>query len=436
MRDPHDHGHKMNSLQDILARPADFLIRTEASLRYFILKSRRTPAAYKPSRAMQVILRLARMIEIGQIDMVLPDGRKLSFIGKQAGATGTLVIHNDRIAKRLLTGGKLGFCEAYLDGDWSSPDITRLFEVVLRNETVLMRALHGKTWFRRLMGLVHAFRSNTKSGSRKNIYAHYDIGNDFYASWLDPSMTYSSALYETGLEDLETAQCAKYDALIRTLDLQPHHHVLEIGCGWGGFAERAARIIGCKVTAITISKAQFDYATDRIKRAGLEHLVTIHLKDYRDLTGQFDRIASIEMFEAVGEAWWPTYFATIHRSLKPGGRAALQIITINEQDFETYRETADYIQAYIFPGGMLPSPSVLRAHVEAAGLSQGHVLSFGRDYARTLAAWNTRFQAAYPQLATRFDMRFKRLWEQYLCYCEAGFNVGTIDVIQIAVDRP
>lgn len=417
-------------------RSVDFIINTEASLRHFFIKMRRTPYGYKPSRAMCLTLRLLRKLQIGSLYLILPDGKSLKFLGKEAGPEAVLHIHNDRVVRRFMSKGKLGFCEAYLDGDWTSPDIATFFELILRNMDVMRKNLLGKGWYRRVSQFIHLLQPNSKRGSQKNIYRHYDIGNDFYKEWLDPSMTYSSALFKDGIDDIERAQDQKYQEMIDRLDLKPEHHVLEIGCGWGGFAEYAAKNVGCKITAITISQAQHDWAVQRIKDANLEDKVTIKLCDYRDLENlQFNRIASIEMFEAVGESYWPTFFNKLHEYLKPEGRAVLQIITIHDDHFENYRRSADYIQRYIFPGGMLPSMKALGQQIQKAGLHQGEHLSFGKDYARTLDIWNKNFQQAWPKIQGKFDERFKRLWEQYLCYCQAGFEVGTIDVIQIAIDK-
>ncbi len=425
----------MSPFQEIALRPADFTIRTDAALRHFLIKTKRNPHAYKPSRAMQMALRLMRNMQIGTLDLILPDQRKVHFQGKEPGPHGVLFIHNDRVVNRFLGKGKLGFCEAYLDGDWSSPDIAGFFELILRNEDVMVKELHGKNWYRTLSWIMHRFQPNSKSGSKRNIYKHYDLGNEFYKEWLDPSMTYSSALFADGIDNLEQAQARKYEEMVQRLDLKPEHHVLEIGCGWGGFAEYAAHKIGCKVTGITISRAQYNYARDRIAKAGLSDKVEIKLCDYRDLDGQYDRIASIEMFEAVGEAYWPAFFGKVKEVLKPSGRAVLQIITIRDSSFEAYRRSADYIQRYIFPGGMLPSMTVLGDQIRSAGLKQGDHLSFGPDYARTLDLWNKAFQEKWATLAPRFDTRFKRMWEQYLCYCQAGFATGTIDVVQLAIDK-
>ncbi len=393
---------------------------------------------YRPSRMMRLLLSLAPSIRIGSVTIVLPDGRSHRFDGPEAGPHGVLYVRNDRLARRMLLGGKLGFCESYLEGDWTSPDVPALFEMALRNEAELDRAMNGKAWVRALNFLLHAAKPNTKGGSKRNIAYHYDLGNSFYDRWLDPSMTYSSAVYAdlAQPEDLTAAQMRKYEAIARRLDLKPGQHVLEIGCGWGGFAEYAAKVVGARVTGVTISRAQHDYAVARMARAGLSDRVDIRLQDYRDIREQFDAIASIEMFEAVGERYWPTFFNAVRDRLKPGAKAALQIITIGEDHFEGYRKGADYIQRYIFPGGMLPSPTRLKAEVEGAGLRFDSTDSYGLHYARTLAEWQERFQTAWPELQSQgFDTRFKRMWEQYLWYCQAGFSVGTIDVVHVGISR-
>ncbi|MEM7651446.1 MAG: cyclopropane-fatty-acyl-phospholipid synthase family protein [Pseudomonadota bacterium] len=413
------------------------MIETPCALQEFVSENLTRKHGYKPSRAMRFCLHLMTYIQKGQLDLVLPNGATLRFGKPNDEPRALLRIHNDRVAKRFLMKGQLGFCEAYLDGDWSSPDMALFFELILRNAQSMKEVLLGKRWARVISYVAHKLKPNSKRGSRKNIYSHYDIGNDFYAEWLDPSMTYSSALFADGITDLEEAQARKYQEMVERLELKPEHHVLEIGCGWGGFAEYAAKNVGCKITAITVSEAQHEYATKRIKDAGLSDKVEIRMQDYRDVKGKFDRIASIEMFEAVGEAYWPTFFETLKNKLKKNGRAVLQIITIRDEDFENYRKSADYIQRYIFPGGMLPSMTALKEQISAAGLKQGEHISFGRDYARTLKLWNEDFEKAWPKLnSEKLNTRFKRLWEQYLCYCEAGFNVGSIDVIQINIDKP
>ncbi|MGP1396529.1 MAG: class I SAM-dependent methyltransferase [Inquilinaceae bacterium] len=395
---------------------------------------------FRPSSMMRLLIGLAPNIRYGSITFVLPDGSQRRFAGPEAGPDAVFCVHDQRVARRFLIGGTLGFCESYLDGDWSSPDMEALFVTTLLNGDHLRALLQGHAWYRVMQRLLHLRRGNDRSGARRNIAHHYDLGNGFYRTWLDPSMTYSAALFDadtppTGCA-LTTAQRNKYAAIARRAGIEPGHRVLEIGCGWGGFAEFAAAEVGAQVTAVTISREQYAFARERIFRAGLADRVDIRLQDYRDVDGTYDRVASIEMFEAVGEAYWPTFFATLRDRLAAGGSAALQVITIADSHFERYRRKADYIQKYIFPGGMLPSPGALRQQLDRAGLQMRDMTSFGADYARTLREWNRRFQQAWPELQTMgFDARFKRMWEQYLHYCTAGFAVGTIDVVHLAVTR-
>jgi cyclopropane-fatty-acyl-phospholipid synthase len=275
----------------------------------------------------------------------------------------------------------------------------------------------------------HFLRANSKSGSRRNIAYHYDLGNDFYSEWLDPGMTYSSALFDDEHDDLESAQENKYRQLAERLELKAHHRVLEIGCGWGGFAEYAAKEYGCNIVCLTLSKEQLAFAQERINTAGLAEQIEFRLQDYRDVEGQFDRIVSIEMFEAVGEEYWGTYFAQVKQLLRPEGQAGLQIISIANERFEGYRNETDFIQKYIFPGGMLPSPEKLDQHIEQAGLSKTSEHLFGRSYARTLSIWRKEFLRNWDSISQLgYSRKFRRMWEYYLCYCEAGFRRGTIDV--------
>ena len=422
-----------------LARPSDFVIKTQASLRYFILRSRKFKDE-KLSSSLRIAIQFLAKIQIGSLDIILPNAKKITVKGKIAGPHATLAIHHDRVIRKFLTKGKLGFCESYLDGDWSSTNMTQFFTLMLRNENYFKDTMLGKNWARAFEFLLHILRPNTKDGSKKNIYDHYDIGNDFYKEWLDPSMTYSSALFLDGITDLAEAQTRKYEEICRRLNLKAGMHILEIGCGWGGFAEYAAAQYGVKISGITISPSQYHYARERMKKAGLDHLVDIKIEDYRDVSGHYDGIVSIEMFEAVGESFWSVYFETLKKLLKPDAKAVLQIITINETDFPQYRRTADYIQKYIFPGGMLPTIPILKNLSGTQNLKWNGLLSFGTDYARTLNLWNEKFQSVWPHIQqapanVKLNDRFKRLWEQYFCYCEAGFIVGTIDVVQITLQN-
>jgi cyclopropane-fatty-acyl-phospholipid synthase len=372
----------------------------------------------------------------GDVTFVTPDGRALRLRSDAGGPSAIIRIRNFRFIRRALMAGDIGFAEAYAAGEWETPDLTAVLSVFSLNFQNLTHVTEGNPFVGVLNFLGHVLNANSRKGSRRNIHAHYDLGNAFYSRWLDPSMTYSSARYQNGADSLEAAQKEKYGALARRMSLSADHHVLEIGCGWGGFAEFAAGEIGARVTGITISKEQHDFARRRMFEAGLAERADIQLIDYRDVTGVFDRVASIEMFEAVGEKYWPTYFQTVHDRLKPDGRAGLQIITIQDELFEGYRRRADFIQRYIFPGGMLISESRLRQETGRAGLAWSEPDRFGLDYAATLAIWKQRFGAAWDEIRRLgFDERFRSIWEFYLSYCEAGFRTGRTDVIQIGLAR-
>lgn len=336
----------------------------------------------------------------------------------------------------MFSGGDLAFAEAYMDGDCDTPNLTAVLELGALNEQALAHALTGQRWVRLVQRMFHLLRPNSARGAKRNIAQHYDLGNDFYAAWLDLSMTYSGAVFEAPDEALETSQANKYRRMAELAGIEAGHHVLEIGCGWGGFSAWAARELGCQVTAITISQQQFDFAARRMQREGLSDRVHLRLQDYRDLTGQFDRAVSIEMFEAVGEKYWPLYFQLLRDRLVAGGRAALQVITIADELFPSYRRDIDFIQRYVFPGGMLPSLEALRRETRAAGLSWAAEQGYGEHYARTLVAWNRRFEEAWPRIAQQgFDERFRRMWHYYLAYCEAGFRIDRIDVVQVALAK-
>ncbi|WP_438748368.1 class I SAM-dependent methyltransferase [Pararhizobium sp. O133] len=388
-----------------------------------------------PAKAQMVFRGLVHM-QAGCLKLTLPDRRTVVVNGKKQGPVASVTLHNWNLPQRALTGGTIAVAESYMDGDWDSPDVGAFLELFLVNTEV---GSHFSNGARGVMRLVEKFRhwmnANTKTGSKKNISAHYDLGNAFYKEWLDPTMTYSSALYSTGANDLQSAQRAKYKALADAAGIRAGHHVLEIGCGWGGFAEYAASEIGCKVTGLTISREQLAFATERMKRAGLADKVDIKFQDYRDETGLYDRIVSIEMFEAVGEKYWPAYFSQLQRCLKPGGKAGLQIITIKPEAYHEYRANPDFIQKYVFPGGMLPTGEHLIELGRKVGLKISGDFGFGLDYARTLAEWRERFWNVWDQVEPLgFDTRFKRLWEFYLFYCEAGFRAKNIDVRQIVYE--
>jgi cyclopropane-fatty-acyl-phospholipid synthase len=389
-----------------------------------------------PASAKAVLLGL-RQIRGGALCVSYPGGGEHLY-GEAGAMHVSLHIKDWRFARRVLLNGDIGFAEGFMAGEWETNDLSALLTLLADNVERFTRLLEGSTIGKSLNWLRHVTRANTRKGSRKNILAHYDLGNRFYETWLDRTMTYSSARFdETRVGDLEAGQLAKYRALAEQLELQANDHVLEIGCGWGGFAEYAAREYGARVTGITISDEQLAYARARIERAGLADRVEIRRQDYRDVEGQFDKVASIEMFEAVGEKYWPAYFAKIAEVLKPGGRAALQIITIDGRLFDTYRRRADFIQRYVFPGGMLASVERLKEETAKAGLAWRRLEAFGLSYAETLAEWTRRFTAKWQDIrAMGFDERFKQLWLFYLGYCEAGFRTGRTDVVQLALAKP
>ncbi len=363
----------------------------------------------------------------GRVTIQLPSGHA-GTIGSSGGVHADLKLASFHVLWQSLRRGTLGFAEAYLDKAIETSDLGNIFRFFIANRNKLDRAGGGVFRVRKSDRAYHAGRDNTREGSRRNIAAHYDLGNDFYAAWLDPGMAYSSGVFLAPDMTLEDAQAEKYRSVMRAMDLAAGDRVLEIGCGWGGFVEAAARA-GAHVDAITVSERQLDYTRRRIAAAGLGDRASARFLDYRDVTGAYDRIASIEMIEAVGEAHWPTYFKTLHERLRPGGVAAVQAITIREDSYEGYRARPDFIQRYIFPGGMLPTPSLIRSHAEAAGLKASCALTFGSSYARTLRAWRQRFHEQWPQIAAMgFDDRFRRLWHYYLTYCEIGFEMGVIDV--------
>ncbi|WP_247875716.1 cyclopropane-fatty-acyl-phospholipid synthase family protein [Azospirillum sp. TSH100] len=375
------------------------------------------------------LTRMAGRIGRGELTLRLPDGRTMCVGDPAQGPRADLTLLDDVAARRLLLGGDIGMAEAYGDGLWRTGDLPALIELAIRNEAELGSGLDGSLLAGLVNRLFHRSRANSRRGSRRNIAFHYDLGNGFYRLWLDPGMTYSSALYEREDQSLEDAQEVKIARVADLLDLRPGHRVLEIGCGWGGMAEHLAGRRGASVVGLTLSAEQLAFARDRMDGAGLAAQADLRLMDYRDVGGSFDRIVSIEMIEAVGEEHWPRYFATLRDRLLPGGAAVVQAITIDDARFPAYRRNCDFIQRHIFPGGLLPCPSVLRAEAERAGLVVDHVETFGASYARTCAEWRRRFLEAAPQVAAQgFDERFRRLWDYYLAYCEAGFRAGTIDV--------
>jgi cyclopropane-fatty-acyl-phospholipid synthase len=380
---------------------------------------------------------VACRLQEGRLDFVLPDGRRFRAEGAKPGPVAEITIHNPDTFARLVREGDLGFCDAYLDGWWSTPDLQVFMDVVHNGNDEVYTGYPGMALLRAFERVRFWWQSNSKTQARKNIAYHYDLGNDFYRLWLDETMTYSSALFHTGQESLERAQEQKYASMVDLMGVQAGDHVLEIGCGWGGFAEYAAKERGLRVTGLTISQAQYDYAVDRIARAGLSDRVDFKLQDYRDERGLYDGIASIEMFEAVGERYWPVYFNTLRENLKPGKHATLQIITIPDTRWQMYRRSVDFIQKHIFPGGMLPSPSALRAEIERAGLRLKGSVEFGASYSQTLRRWHEVFNERWPDVAHMgFDDRFRRMWNFYLTSCASTFQGGNCDVTQITVTKP
>lgn len=386
--------------------------------------------AQKPSAAARLVLDMARELRGGTAVFLLPGGEAVECGSGEPRLHCT--VHDENVFERVLAHGDIGFAEGYMAGEWecaSADQLGDLLTLLASNRDTLARALHGSMW--RLLGhrLRHLLRSNTRRGSRRNIEAHYDLGNDFYREWLDPSMTYSSARFASPEQDLQQAQLNKYRSLLLAMGVRPGQHILEIGCGWGGLAEVATLEFGCRVTGLTLSPSQFAWAKMRARRHGFADRAEFHLRDYRDETGRYDHIVSIEMIEAVGERFWPTYFGQLSNCLKPGGRVGLQAITIADELFAGYRRGTDFIQRYIFPGGMLPSPTRIREQARRAGLAVLGQDAFGLSYARTLVHWRDAFEAKLPHLRTLgFDERFVRMWRFYLSYCEAGFRAGSTDV--------
>jgi cyclopropane-fatty-acyl-phospholipid synthase len=375
-------------------------------------------------------------MECGRLDIRLPDGRTFRAEGKQPGYVAELDIHHPDCFARLIREGDLGFSDAYLEGWWSTPDLQAFMDLIHMGHDTVYDGFPGKSLVRAFEKLRFWMNRNHRSQAKKNISYHYDLGNEFYELWLDRTMTYSSALFDTGQESLEAAQKAKYASMVDRMGVQPGDHVLEIGCGWGGFAEYAAKERGLRVTGLTISEEQLKYARERIEKAALSDRVEFRMQDYRDCRGSFDGIASIEMFEAVGEKYWPAYFSTVRDRLKPGGNATLQIITVADKRWEVYKRGVDFIQKHIFPGGMLPSPSALRQQAGQAGLEVVSSVEFGSSYDQTLRRWRETFNGRWDQIRDMgFDDRFHKMWNFYLTTCAGAFNAGTCDVTQITLSH-
>jgi len=373
--------------------------------------------------------RILSCLGTGSLTIVMPDGQSIAYRTGASGPDAVLVLHRYRALRRLVFGGDVGFAEAYIKGDWSSPDLTALIELVARNGSEIVDRLSG-SWPSRLVNWIgHRLHANTKAGARRNIEFHYDLGNEFYRQWLCSGMIYSSALYRGDDDTLEAAQDRKLAAITADLDPAPGDRVLEIGCGWGALAARLAAERGVCVTGVTLSPSQLAQAWQVVQAAGVWARTDLRLQDYRDIKGQFDRIVSIEMIEAVGERFLPSYFQTLADRLAPGGRIVVQAITIAEERFESYRAHPDFIQRYIFPGGFLPTKALMRQRLEEAGLKLVEARNFGLSYARTLQDWRLRFEAAWPAIERMgYSEAFRRMWTYYLSYCEAGFLAGALDV--------
>jgi cyclopropane-fatty-acyl-phospholipid synthase len=387
--------------------------------------------------AARAVFRLLKQLKVGMLDVQLPDGAQAHFGGHDE-PRAAIRLHDWRVCQAALKSGDIGFAEAYIEGSWTSPDLAALLKLFIANRDAIEGMVYGSWWGSLAYRLKHLLNRNSRHGSRKNIHAHYDIGNPFYRLWLDETMNYSSALFEGDFsKPTGEAQLAKVRRAIAECGLQPGQRLLEIGCGWGALAECAAGEAGAKVTGVTLSTEQLEFARERLARAGLAERTDLRLQDYRDITDEpFDAIASIEMFEAVGREYWGSFFTTLKNRLKPGGRACIQTITIRDDLFERYLRSTDFIQQYIFPGGLLPSPVAFRAEAAKAGLAVINECAFGPDYAETLRRWRAQFLKHDPQVRQLgFDTRFMRIWEFYLAYCEAAFDTGNTNVMQFTLRR-
>ncbi len=388
-------------------------------------------------RAAQLFHSLLQRLDCGSLIFTSPEGVTTYFRGTRDGPSADIRFDDWGVATEAFKSAEIGLAECYRDGRVHTSDLTAFLMLCTENQRALERIFYGKPLVALLFRIKHMLRFNTRANAKKNIHAHYDLSNDFYRLWLDDTMTYSSGVFNGDhAQPMEAAQTAKYQRILDILDPAPGHTILEIGCGWGGFAEYAARTRGVNVTGITLSNAQLEFARQRIALAGLNDHVDLKLIDYRDVRGQFDFVVSIEMFEAVGERFWPTYFDTVHARLKPGGRAMVQTITIAEEAFPRYRQTSDFIREYIFPGGMLAPIPRFVALAQDAGLSAGNPFRFGIDYAETVKWWRDRVNEKSATIKPLgFDERFLQLWRFYLSYCEAGFRSGRTDVMQIELTR-
>ena len=388
--------------------------------------------------AARTALKLLQRLEKGSLTVQLPDG-SLQHFGHGGGPAATLTLRNWKVFGAALKSGDIGFAESYIAGDWTTAHLTELLQLFIANRQQIEGVIYGSWAGRLLYRIRHLLHRNTRANSQKNIHAHYDLGNAFYGLWLDDTMNYSSAWFEGNPQgDMRTAQQAKVRRALRMAGVKPGDRVLEIGCGWGALAEMATTEFGASLTGVTLSTEQLAFAQQRMAQHGVAERADLRLQDYRDIhDGPFDAICSIEMVEAVGREYWPTYFQAVKRLLKPGGRACIQSIVIDDSLFKRYIASTDFIQQYIFPGGCLPCPSEFRREAEAAGLRVQDEFAFGQDYAETLRRWRERFVARRAQiLQLGFDERFMRIWEFYLCYCEAAFSMNNTNLVQFTVVRP
>ncbi|MDP2093207.1 MAG: cyclopropane-fatty-acyl-phospholipid synthase family protein [Hydrogenophaga sp.] len=387
--------------------------------------------------AARTLMQLLQRLRHGSLTLQLPDGSVQRF-GSTDGPHASLRMVNWNMCRAVLKSGDIGFAESFMAGDWTTPNLTALLGLMVANRREVEDAIYG-SWLGRLAYRVrHLLNRNSKANSRKNIHAHYDLGNAFYELWLDGTMNYSSALFEVPEQSMVDAQHAKVRRALRMAGVQPGDRVLEIGCGWGALAEKATTEFGATVTGVTLSTEQLAFAQQRMDKLGVQDQADLRLQDYRDIAdAPFDAICSIEMLEAVGREYWPTYFQSVAKLLKPGGRACIQSIVIDDALFERYIAGTDFIQQYIFPGGCLPCPRELRAQAAQAGLEVVDEFAFGPDYARTLQLWREQFLHEQERvLQLGFDQRFLRIWEFYLAYCEAAFTGANVDVVQITLRKP
>ena len=400
-----------------------------------------SPAGFSLPRnapaAARTTLQLLQRLVHGSLTLQLPDGSVQRF-GQVDGPHASMKLNNWKVCSASLKSGDIGFAETYIAGDWTTSNLPALLSLMVANRREVEDVIYGSWLGRFAYRIKHVLNRNSKTNSRKNIHAHYDLGNAFYGLWLDDTMNYSSAWFESADQTMEAAQHAKVRRALRMTDVKPGDRVLEIGCGWGALAEKATTEFDAHVTGVTLSTEQLEFANERMQRIGRADRADLRLQDYRDISdAPFDAICSIEMVEAVGREYWPTYFQTVSRLLKPGGKACVQSIVIDDKHFERYIKGTDFIQQYVFPGGCLPCPSEFRAQAAKAGLEVVDEFAFGQDYARTLAIWRERFLHEQERvLQLGFDQRFLRIWEFYLAYCEAAFEQGSTDVVQYTLRKP